>query len=97
MQKFMQRQRVFVSSLLGLLNGRQTEFIDYFSQLVVRESDNSYESDDDELDAQCKKNMDFIDKMITSRDEVDQRLFKVFQIRQEQRGKYETARDAAKD
>ena len=42
---------MLVTSLLGLLKGRQSAFVDYFSQLVVRESsDMSNTSEDDELD-----------------------------------------------
>ena len=64
LQKFLHRQRVLVTSLLGLLKGRQSAFVDYFSQLVVRESsDMSNTSEDDELDDWSQKNMQFVDKM----------------------------------
>ena len=39
LQKFLHRQRVLVVSLLGLLKGRQSSFVDYYSQLVIGESD----------------------------------------------------------
>ena len=38
LQKFLHRQRFMVTSLLGLLKGRQSIFVDYFSQLLVHES-----------------------------------------------------------
>ena len=51
LQKFLHRQRILVTSLLGLLKGRQSSFVDYHSQLVVREStDMENTSSDAELD-----------------------------------------------
>ena len=38
LQKFLHRQRVLVTSLLGMLKSRQTIFVDKFSQLLIRES-----------------------------------------------------------
>ena len=83
LQKFLHRQRVLVASLLGLLKGRQSSFVDYYSQLVIRESDDMENtSEDDELDDWGKKNMDFVDKMQVSGNEVDQRLLAIFNLRQ---------------
>ena len=51
LQKFLHRQRILVTSLLGLLRGRQSSFVDYHRQLVVREStDMENTSSDAELD-----------------------------------------------
>ena len=50
LQKFLHRQRVLVTSLLGLLKGRQNAFVDKFSQLLIRESsDMGQTSSDAEL------------------------------------------------
>ena len=38
LQKFIHRQRVFITAVLGLLSGRQSAFVDKYSQLVIRES-----------------------------------------------------------
>ena len=38
LQKFIYRQRVAMTALIGLLNRRQTIFVDKFSQLMLRES-----------------------------------------------------------
>ena len=72
LQKFLHRQRVLVVSLLGLLKGRQSSFVDYYSQLIIRESDDMEEtSGDDAIVDLGKKNMNFVDKMQASGNEVD--------------------------
>ena len=40
LRKFILRQRMQATALLGLLNGRQSLFVDKMSQMVIRESDN---------------------------------------------------------
>ena len=86
LQKFLHRQRVLVVTLLGLLTGRQKNFVDSFSQLVIRESDDMEEtSEDDVLVDLGKKNMDFVDQMKASGNEVDQRLLAIFNLRENQR------------
>ena len=82
----MHRQRILVVSLLGLLKGRQSSFVDYYSQLVIGESDAMDKtSEDDLLDSLGKKNLDFFDKMQASGNEVDQRLLAIFNIREKER------------
>ena len=66
LQKFLHRQRFMVTSLLGLLKGRQSIYVDYFSQLVVHESsDMADTSSDEELKNErgWKTRLDFIDTM----------------------------------
>ena len=75
-----------VTSLLGLLKGRQSIFVDYFSQLVVNESsDMEHTSSDDELNDErgWKTRLDFIDTMQRSNDNVDRRLLQVFKFKEE--------------
>ena len=40
LRKFILRQRMQVTALLGLLNSHQSLFVDKMSQMVIRESDN---------------------------------------------------------
>ena len=52
LQKFIFRQRVHTTAILALLKGRQSEFVDKMSELVLQEStENDYiaESSDNEL------------------------------------------------
>ena len=73
---------MLVTSLLGLLKGRQTSFVDFFSQLVIRESsDMGATSDDDELDDWGSLNMGFVDLMSNSKSKIDKQLLSVFKIR----------------
>ena len=73
---------MLVTSLLGLLKGRQTSFVDFFSQLVIRESsDMGATSDDDELDDWGSLNMGFVDLMSNSKNKIDKQLLSVFKIR----------------
>ena len=60
LQKFIHRQRVFISATLALLTGRQSAFVDKFSQLVVRNSTGTEAtSSDAELSHWRKEDMDF--------------------------------------
>ena len=75
-----------MASLLGLLKGRQSSFVDYYSQVVIREYDDMEKtSEGDELDDWGKKNIDFVDKMQASGNEVDQRLLAIFNLRENKR------------
>ena len=58
---------------------------------MIRESASSGESEDDELDDWTLKNMDFIDTMIASDNEVDERLLSLFTLRMAERGKGDAA------
>jgi len=82
LQKFIHRQRVFITAILSLMSGRQKQFIDKFSQLVMRESsDMNFTSSDAELSDWRKEDMTFTQKMSSSKDPVDQRLFDIFKLR----------------
>ena len=94
MFRFLHRQRILVTSLLGLLKGRQSSFVDYHSQLVVREStDMDNTSSDAELDDWSQRNMDFVDKMNISSDIVDKRLLQIFKIGRKSGAQDEVIRD----
>lgn len=49
LRKFIHRQRVFTTAVIGLLSGPQSRFVDKMSQLILRESSASETSGDDEL------------------------------------------------
>ena len=70
---------MLVTSLLGLLKGRQTSFVDKYAQLLIRESsDMGATSSDDELSDWGKKPTDFIGKMASHGargNRVDKNLF----------------------
>ncbi len=58
LQKFMHRQRLWTTSMLGLLNSRQSLFVNKMSQLIIRESSDSQNtSDDNELGNQVNDNV----------------------------------------
>ena len=48
LRKFIHRQRLSTTALLGLLDGRQSLFVDKMSQLVIRDSSNLDETSSDE-------------------------------------------------
>ena len=50
LRKFIHRQRVFTTAIIGLLSGPQSLFVNKMSQMVVRESSDTGTSADDELD-----------------------------------------------
>ena len=82
LQKFLHRQRVSITALLSLLKGRQSSFVDKFSQLVIRESsENLQTSEDGELSDWLKKDMEFVRKMIAVPDPVDDRLMTLLKFR----------------
>ena len=82
LQKFLHRQRVLVTSLLGLLRGRHTAFVDKFSQLLIRESsDMGQTSSDAELSDWGRKQTEFLSTIASSRKFTDKRLFEIFELR----------------
>ena len=88
LRKFIYRQRVQTTAILGLLSGRQTFFVDKMSQMVIRESSNLDEtSSDSELSDWQKDNMDYANRMVRSSSKVDNRLINLYRLRQaEHRG-----------
>ena len=83
LQKFIHRQRLWTTSLIGLLNGRQTMFVNKMSQLVIRESSDSQNtSEDHELSDQGHDEINHINKMMHSGSQVDKRLIELFKVRQ---------------
>ena len=82
LQKFLHRQRILVTSLLSLLKGRQTTFVDTFSQLLICESsDMALTSSDDELSDQGKNETEFISKIAGSSDFIDKRILQIYELR----------------
>ena len=56
---------MFITSLLGLLKIRQNVFVDKYAKLVLRESDNSdMTSQDDELNELGPGSMHFVGSMV---------------------------------
>ena len=83
LRKFIYRQRLQTTAILGLLSGAQSFFVDKMSQLVIRESSNLEEtSSDDELsDLQGKDTMDYAKNMTLSDNKIDERLINLYRIR----------------
>lgn len=82
LRKFIYRQRLQTTAILGLLTGRQNFFVDKMSQLVIRESSNLDEtSDDSELSDWQQDNMDYAKALAESRNKVDERLINLYRIR----------------
>ena len=72
LRKFIYRQRLQTTAILGLLSGRQSFFVDKLSQLVIRESSNLDEtSSDEELSDWQRDNMDYASVMIEGQNKVD--------------------------
>mmetsp|Transcript_10913 Transcript_10913/g.14719 ORF Transcript_10913/g.14719 Transcript_10913/m.14719 type:complete len:113 (+) Transcript_10913:1421-1759(+) len=93
LQKFLHRQRVYLSSLLGLLKGNQSAFVDKFSQLVIRESsEHAGTSDDDELSDWADRPLDFIKRMQRSKNHIDRRFLDIFKLRLQDQGMAEKTR-----
>ena len=88
LRKFIHRQRVFTTAILGLLSGTQSRFVDKMSQLVIRESSNLEEtSSDQELSEPLNQDENYTAKMIKSQDKVDKRLVNLYKLRKaEQHG-----------
>ena len=64
LRKFIYRQRLQTTAILGLLSGGQSFFVDKMSQLVIRESSNLEEtSSDSELSDWQRDNMDYAKNM----------------------------------
>ena len=45
LRKLIVRERVTLSAVLGLLNGRQSQFVDQMSSMIIYESTSSAKSD----------------------------------------------------
>ena len=78
LQKFIFRQRVQTTAILALLKGRQSEFVDKMSELVLQEStesDHIAESSDDELNVITHEiSNQSLKLMSTSGNKTDKRL-----------------------
>ena len=82
LRKFIYRQRLFVTSMIGLLSGRQSFFVDKMSQMMIRESSNLDEtSDDAELSDWGNDDMHYVKRMFESSNKVDQRFIEMYKVR----------------
>ena len=82
LRKFIYRQRLFVTSMIGLLSGRQSFFVDKMSQMMIRESSNLDEtSSNGELSDWGKDDMHYVKRMFESSNKVDQRLIDMYKVR----------------
>ena len=101
LQKFLYRQRVAMSSLIGLLSRRQALFVDQFSQMVLRESSDAGDtSEDDELEEFRDEDMTYAKSMMASKDVIDQRLINMYKMQkshQRVEGSCVTVLEAVKD
>ena len=83
--KFIHRQRVFTAAVIGQLTGPQSLFVNKMSQLVIRESSVSETSGDSEINDKRKSDLEYIKKIIHSREKVDKRLLKLYYVRRADR------------
>ena len=83
LRKFLTRQRVANSALLGLLSSRQSNFVDKMAQMIIREDDSqsSNTSPDDELSDWQRDNMAYTAQMAKSVDPVDKRFVNLYLLR----------------
>ena len=83
LRKFLTRQRVANSALLGLLSSRQSNFVDKMAQMIIREDDSqsSNTSPDDELSDWQRDNMAYAAQMANSVDPVDKRFVNLYLLR----------------
>ena len=82
LKKFIHRQRVTMTAILGLLSGRQSYFVDKMSQLIIRESSNLEEtSDDTELSDWGRDDMHHMKDLFNSSNKVDQRFIDLYKVR----------------
>ena len=71
-----------MTAILGLLSGRQSYFVDKMSQLIIRESSNLEEtSEDAELSDYKREDMKYMQRMVASKNEVDQRFIDIYKVR----------------
>ena len=83
LKKFITRQRLATTALLGLLTGQQTFFIDKMSQLVIDEErclSDETTSDDDDLDEYQKDCTQFAERMASSKNPVDKRFLRLYML-----------------
>ena len=81
LKKFLIRQRLQTTALLGLLSGRQSYLVDKMSQLIIRESSNFEETSyDSELSDWQRDNMHYARVMTHSTDKVDKRLISLYMM-----------------
>ena len=80
LRKFLTRQRVFTTAILGLLSGKQSFLVDKMSQMIIREDDTqtSGTSSEGELSDWQRDNMNYADKMATSKDPIDRRFINLY-------------------
>jgi len=79
--KFIHRQRVMATALLGLLSGNQATYINKVSQIIVRESSNTETSEDDELDYAREDIKTYVSRMVYGNNKVDKKLIDAFRVR----------------
>ena len=81
LRKFIHRQRVYTTAVIGLLTGSQSLFVNKMAQMVVRESSDTNTSADDELDDMQKTDTLYVKKMMLSKGKVDNRLINLYKLR----------------
>ena len=72
-----------MTSLIGLLNRRQTIFVDKFSQLILRDSSEMDQttSSDNELSDHRREDMKFARRMMLSKDPNDKRFLSLYKLK----------------
>ena len=83
LRKFLTRQRVTTTAILGLLSGRQSIFVNKMAQMIIREDDSqsSNTSPDDELSDWQRDTMAYAKQMANSQDPIDKRFINLYLVR----------------
>ena len=83
LRKFLTRQRVATTAMMGLLSGRQSIFVSKMAQMIIREDDTQSEntSSDAELSDWQRDNMAYAQEMANSKDQADKRFINLYLIR----------------
>ena len=82
LQKFIQRQRVLITALLGFLKPHQNWFVHKFSRLTIKErSEGEASSSDREFSDSNEQKERFVNRIFLCQTGVDQRFFNMLNMR----------------
>lgn len=85
LQKFIHRQRVQTTALMGLLSGSQQFFVHRLSKLFIKEIPSSTSSESDDLEVVDKDEFQYIEQMCASNSDVDHRFLNFFKVMREEK------------
>ena len=80
-RKFIQRQHVAMTALLGILSGPQIQLVDHQSKKLINESSvTASDCSDSDYEIWSSKTMDFVHKLTRSQSKVDERIMKLYRL-----------------